>query len=97
MPYTIFRGRGSSQPPGKSQQQVPHGAFGPVRNDRGLLGVDLRGAEGSALSGGVAAVESPAVLMQRQRQRTGVSVPHGRCFAPVGMTEFEFDPEYVGG
>jgi hypothetical protein len=38
-PSRSFVERGFVERSGKSQQQVPHRAFGPVRNDKGLVGV----------------------------------------------------------
>jgi hypothetical protein len=40
----VSRGRRDSSGSGKVKQQVPHRAFGPVRNDKGF-GVGLRSAE----------------------------------------------------
>ena len=52
VPFPVFRGRfvvGA----GKSQQQVPHRAFGPVRNDKGWFRVGLRVAGSPLFHGGV--------------------------------------------
>jgi hypothetical protein len=58
---------------GKRQQQIPHRAFGPVRNDKGSFWVALRGAEAplfhSGAGGGGDLVSSRAESTARSKSK----------------------------
>ena len=73
------------------EQQVPHRAFSPVRNDKGLFGVSLRGAERLLF------FLSLAAFCRLWRGRSPLRLRSGRALGPlVKARAFGMTPRCVG-